>query len=132
MLRIKLSRVGKRKQPSYRILVTERQRDPWGKFIENVGTYNPLTNPATIKLNEERIKHWLSVGAQPTDTVHNMLVSAGIVNDKKRNVSALGKEAREAKAKVAEEAKKAKMDAAAAAKAAKEAAAAPAAEAPKA
>lgn len=129
MLRIKLSRVGKRKQPSYRLLVTERQKDPWGTYIENVGTFNPLTEPATIKLNEERIKHWLSVGAQPTDTVHNMLVSAGLIEAKKRNVSKLGKEARDARTKAAEDAKKAKTEAAAAAKAAKEAAEAPKAEA---
>lgn len=128
MLRIKLARIGKRKQPSYRILVMERQKDPWGTFIENVGTYNPLTNPATVQLNEERIKHWLSVGAEPTDTVHNMLVSAGLIDAKKKNVSKLGKEAREARAKEAEEAKKAKLEAAAAAKAEKEAAEAPNAE----
>lgn len=128
MLRIKLSRVGKRKQPSYRLLVTERQKDPWGTYIENVGTFNPLTNPATVNLKEDRIKHWLSVGAEPTDTVHNILVSAGIIDAKKKNVSKLGKEAREARAKAAEEAKKAKMEAAAAAKAEKEAAEAPKAE----
>lgn len=96
MLRIKLSRVGKKKQPIYRIRVIERQRDPWGKFIENVGTYNPRSEPKALELNEERIKHWISVGAQPTDTVHNLLVGAGIISDKKRNVSKLGKKAKEA------------------------------------
>ena len=128
MLRIKLSRVGKRKQPSYRILVLERQKDPWGKAIENVGFYNPLTEPKTVELKADRIKHWLSVGAEPTPTVHNLLVDAGLIKEKKMNVSALGKTAREAKAKATEEAKKAKMEAAAKAKADKEAAAAPKAE----
>ncbi len=129
MLKIKLSRVGKRKQATFRILIVERQKDPWGTFIENVGLYNPRTVPNTIQLNEERIKYWMSVGAKPTDTVHNILVTAGLLKDKKRNVSKLGQAAREARAKEAADAKKAKMDAAAAAKAAKEAAAAPAAEA---
>lgn len=135
MLKIKLSRVGKRKQPTFRLLIVEKQKDPWGTYIENVGTYNPRTEPNSLSLNEERIKYWLSVGAKPTDTVHNLLVGAGMIKDKKRNVSKLGAKAREARAKAAEEAKKAKMEAAAKAKADKEAAAAPAApaaEAPKA
>lgn len=129
MLKIKLSRVGKRKQPIYRLLIVEKQKDPWGTYIENVGEYNPRTQPPTIKLNEERIKYWISVGAQPTDTVHNMLVTAGMIKEKKRNVSKLGKFAREERAKVAADAKKAKMEAAAAKKAEAEAKAAPAAEA---
>ncbi len=139
MLKIKLSRVGKRKQPTFRLLVVEHQKDPWGTYIENVGTYNPRTEPNSIIINEERIKYWMSVGAKPTDTVHNILVTAGIVKDKKRNVSKLGATVREARAKEAADAKKAKTDAAAKAKADKEAAAAaaaapaaPAAEAPKA
>lgn len=129
MLKIKLSRVGKRKQPIYRLLIVEKQKDPWGTYIENVGEYNPRTQPPTIKLNEERIKYWMSVGAQPTDTVHNMLVTAGMIKEKKRNVSKLGKFAREEVTKAAAEAKKAKMEAAAAKKAEAEAKAAPAAEA---
>lgn len=132
MLKIKLSRVGKRKQPTFRLLIVEKQKDPWGTYIENVGTYNPRTEPNSLNLNEERIKYWMSVGAKPTDTVHNLLVTAGIVKDKKRNVSKLGTKAREERAKAAEEAKKAKMEAAAKAKADKEAAAVPSAEAPKA
>jgi len=129
MLKIKLSRVGKRKQPIYRLLIVEKQKDPWGTYIENVGEYNPRLQPPMIKLNEERIKYWMSVGAQPTDTVHNMLVTAGMIKDKKRNVSKLGKAAREERAKAAADAKKAKMEAAAAKKAEAEAKAAPAAEA---
>lgn len=127
MLKIKLSRIGKRKQPIFRLLIVEQQKDPWGTYIENVGEYNPRSTPKKIQLNEERIKYWLSVGAKPTDSVHNMLVTAGIIKDKKRNVSALGKKARDTKAAAAEEAKKAKMEAAAKAKAEKEAAAAAAA-----
>ncbi len=130
MLKLKLSRVGKRKQPIFRVLVVEQQKDPWGTYIENVGQYNPRSTPKKIELNAERIKYWISVGAKPTDTVHNLLVTAGIINEKKRNVSSLGKIAREERAKAAEDAKKAKLEAAAAKKAEAEAAAAPAAEAP--
>lgn len=130
MLKLKLSRVGKRKQPIFRVLVVEQQKDPWGTYIENVGQYNPRSTPKKIELNAERIKYWISVGAKPTDTVHNLLVTAGIINEKKRNVSSLGKIARDERAKAAEDAKKAKLEAAAAKKAEAEAAAAPAAEAP--
>lgn len=129
MLKIKLSRVGKRKQPVFRLLIVEKQKDPWGTFIENVGEYNPRSTPKKILLKEDRIKYWMSVGAKPTDTVHNLLVSAGMIKDKKRNVSKLGKISRDARTAAAAEAKKAKMEAAAKAKADKEAAAAPKAEA---
>lgn len=114
MLKLKLSRVGKRKQPIFRVLVVEQQKDPWGTYIENVGQYNPRSTPKKIELNAERIKYWISVGAKPTDTVHNLLVTAGIINEKKRNVSSLGKIARDERAKAAEDAKKAKLEAAAA------------------
>lgn len=89
----------------------ERSKDPWGNFLENVGFYNPLTDPKTVELNKERISYWISKGAQPTDTVHNLLVDAGIVSDKKRNVSALGKKVKEAAKKAAEEAKAPKEEA---------------------
>lgn len=135
MLRIKLSRMGKKKQPMYRLLVMERGRDPWGTFLENVGTYNPRTNPSTLEVKEDRIKHWISKGAQPTDSVYNLLVNAGIIEGKKRSVSKLGKKAKDAIKKAAEEAKEkalAEKEAAEAAKAEAEAAKeAPAEEAPK-
>lgn len=112
MLKIRLARRGKKKQPVYRILVQEHTKDPWGDYVEIVGTYNALTQPSTVELKEDRIKHWLSVGAQPSDTVHNLLVNAGLVEGKKRNVSALGKKAKDAVKKAEEEAKKAKEEAA--------------------
>jgi small subunit ribosomal protein S16 len=84
MLVIRLSRVGKKKHPSYRILVQEKHKDPWGKAFENVGTYDPRTKPKTIKLNEERIKAWLAKGAEPSPTVHNLLVEAKILTGAKR------------------------------------------------
>lgn len=123
MLRIKLSRRGKKKQPIYRILVIEKQKDPWGDFLENVGTYNPRDKENRLTLKEDRIKHWMSVGAQPTPTVHNLLVDAGLIKEKKVRGSNLGKKFKEG---VKAEAEKAKEEA----QAAKETAEAPKEEAP--
>lgn len=91
MLAIKLSRVGKKKQPSYRVLVLPKTKDPWGDYLENVGIYNPKAKPKMIQLNAERIKYWISKGAQPTPTVHNLLVSQGIIEGKKLPVSRISK-----------------------------------------
>jgi small subunit ribosomal protein S16 len=71
--------MGAKKRPSYRIVAADSRSPRDGRFIESVGFYDPLTQPATIKLNEERIRYWLSVGAQPTDTVRSMLVRHGLI-----------------------------------------------------
>ena len=84
MVTFKLRRVGRKKQPSYRLIVIDKRRDPWGVALEIVGTYNPRTEPATVVLNEERIRYWLSKGAQPTATVHNMFVDAKILTSPKQ------------------------------------------------
>lgn len=73
MLTIRLSRIGKRKKPYYRVVVIERTRPRDGRVRELVGTYDPLKKPAEIKLDAERIKYWLGVGAQPSDTVRSFL-----------------------------------------------------------
>ena len=73
MLAIRLSRIGKKKHPFYRIVVTEKTRPRSGRFVEIVGTYNPLKKPAEVKLNAERLKYWLGCGAQPSDTVRSFL-----------------------------------------------------------
>jgi small subunit ribosomal protein S16 len=73
VLSIRLARVGKKKMPSYRIVVIDKRRPRNGRFVEIVGTYNPLKNPAEIKLDAERIKYWLGCGAQPSDTVVSFL-----------------------------------------------------------
>lgn len=83
MLKICLSRVGKKKQPSYRVIVLEKNKDPWGDYLELLGNYNPRTTPSTIKLNAERIKYWISKGAQPTATVHNLLVDQKVIEGDK-------------------------------------------------
>ena len=73
MLMIRLARFGKKKMPSYRVVVTDKRRPRNGRFVEIVGTYNPLVKPAAVKLEVERIKYWLSCGAQPSDTVRSFL-----------------------------------------------------------
>jgi small subunit ribosomal protein S16 len=82
MLVIRLLRIGKKNQPSFKIVVTERKRPPkGGRFIEEVGFWNPLTEKKVLKT--QRIKYWLSKGAQPSDTVHNLLISENIIKGKK-------------------------------------------------
>ncbi len=85
MLKIRLQRTGRTNDPSYRIVVTEHQNGPKaGKPTDMVGSYNPKTKLRV--LDGERIKYWLSVGAQASGTMHNMLVSEGIITGKKVNV----------------------------------------------
>jgi small subunit ribosomal protein S16 len=79
LLKIRLARVGKRKQPSYRIVVTDSRNPRGGAHLEIVGHYNPLTNPATVAIKEERVVHWLGVGAQPSDTAAKILTKAGVM-----------------------------------------------------
>ncbi len=73
MVTIRLARIGKKKRPFYRIVVTEKTRPRNGRFVEIVGTYDPLKDPAEVKLNSDRIKYWLGCGAQPSDTVRSFL-----------------------------------------------------------
>ena len=73
MLSIRLSRVGKKKQPFYRVVVIDKRKARDGRFVEIVGTYNPLKNPPDVQLDAERVKHWLGHGAQPSDTVRSFI-----------------------------------------------------------
>lgn len=73
MLAIRLTRAGKKKKPFYRVVVIEKRRARDSKFVEVVGTYDPLKEPAEIKLKVERVQYWLSQGAQPSDTVRSFL-----------------------------------------------------------
>jgi small subunit ribosomal protein S16 len=77
MLKIRLSRVGAKKQPSYRIVVADARAPRGGRFVERIGFYNPRTDPPTVEINEERALYWLSKGAQPTDAVAAMLQKRG-------------------------------------------------------
>ncbi|HUV78901.1 MAG TPA: 30S ribosomal protein S16 [Desulfobacterales bacterium] len=76
-VKIRLARHGAKKRPFYRIVVADSESPRDGKYLENVGTYNPLTDPAKVVLKQERIKHWIDQGAIPTDTVKNLLKEEG-------------------------------------------------------
>jgi small subunit ribosomal protein S16 len=85
MLVIRLFRTGKKKQPSYKVVVTDRNNPPQGgKFVEQVGFYNPLTKEKIF--HAERIQYWISVGAKPSDTVYNILINEGIVKGEKQKI----------------------------------------------
>jgi small subunit ribosomal protein S16 len=85
MITIRLTRVGKKNDPSFRVIVVESKRKPQpGNYLEMVGSYDPRTDRTELKA--DRIKHWIGMGAQVSDTVHNLLVSQKIINAKKINV----------------------------------------------
>lgn len=115
MLSIRFTRVGKKKQPIYRVIVTERTRDPWGKFLEILGTYDPRRKIAELKA--DRVQYWIGKGAQMTATVNNLMVAQGVVKgDKVRAGKSQPGKKRQAeldKIKADEEAKKAAEAAAA-------------------
>jgi small subunit ribosomal protein S16 len=79
MLRIRLRRVGGRGQPSYRVVIADKRDARDGSFLEIIGNYNPRNNPETVVIKEDRALHWLSKGAQPTDTTARLLGKAGIL-----------------------------------------------------
>jgi small subunit ribosomal protein S16 len=84
-IKIRLTRMGDKKSPFYRVVVADSKSPRDGKFIEILGTYNPLTNPAEIKVDSEKVKTWINNGAKPTDTAKDILVKAGvIVKDKNK------------------------------------------------
>ena len=80
MVKMRLTRMGAKKAPFYRVVVADSRYPRDGRFIEEVGYYNPLTNPAEVKINAEVAKKWLANGAQPTDTVKDLLKKSGIID----------------------------------------------------
>jgi small subunit ribosomal protein S16 len=80
MVRIRLRRIGSKNRPIYRVVVADSRSPRDGAFIETIGHYNPLTEPATVVVNEERALKWLRDGAQPTDTVSSLLRRLGIMD----------------------------------------------------
>ena len=78
-VKIRLRRMGAKKAPFYRIVVADSRYPRDGRFIEDIGYYNPMTNPADIKLDAEKAKQWISNGAQPTDTVKAILKNNGVL-----------------------------------------------------
>jgi len=112
MLTIRLQRLGKKKQPTYRLVISEKARDTQGHALEILGHYNPVNSEKKLEIKEDRIKYWLSKGAQTSETVHNLLVKAGVITEGKKKSVAISNK-RKAKlnekgeaAKVAEEEKK--------------------------
>ncbi len=84
MLTIKLARRGKKNQPTFKLIILEKHKDPFGDYLENLGWWNPRTKKGDFK--KERILYWISKGAQLTDSVHNLLVNQKIITDKKRKI----------------------------------------------
>ncbi len=80
MVKIRLRRMGRRNSPFYRVVIADQRSPRDGKFIELIGHYNPLTNPETISIDEEKALKWLRYGAQPTDTVRTLLKKLGIMD----------------------------------------------------
>ncbi len=78
-VKMRLRRMGAKKAPFYRVVVADERSPRDGKFIDEIGYYNPLTNPAEIKINAEKAEQWLNNGAQPTETVKSLLKKSGIV-----------------------------------------------------
>ena len=120
-VKLRLRRLGKKKQPIYKVVAADSRSPRDGKFIEAIGLYNPLTHPATLDLKEDRALYWLNNGAQPTDTVKNLLSQKGILLEKhlvKKGVSEEKikeekenfQKLREAKAKTVKARKKKKGD----------------------
>ena len=79
MLRIRLRRVGKKKRPAYRVVVADSRAPRDGAFIETLGLYDPLTDPATLEINEEKVKQYLEKGASPSETVARLLAKRGLI-----------------------------------------------------
>ena len=80
MVKIRLTRMGAKKAPFYRVVVADSRYPRDGRFIEEIGYYNPLTEPAEIKIDADKAKSWLANGAQPTETVKSLLKKSGIVD----------------------------------------------------
>ncbi len=80
-VKIRLRRMGATKRPSYRLVVADSTSPRDGRFIEIVGHYNPLAKPAEVVVKADRVRHWLSVGAKPTDTVASLLKTSGVLSE---------------------------------------------------
>ncbi len=80
MVKIRLHRMGAKKAPFYRIVVADSRYPRDGRFIEEIGTYDPMTEPATVKVDGDKAKEWIANGAQPTDTVKALLKKNGVID----------------------------------------------------
>jgi len=102
MVTLRFQRIGRKKQPYFRLIAQDKRKDQWDKSLEILGSRNPRTKE--VELNKERIEYWLSVGAQPTNSVHNLLVTQGIIKgDKAKSVTISNKRAEKIAAKKGED-----------------------------
>jgi small subunit ribosomal protein S16 len=88
MVRIRLRRTGKTKQPSYRVVIADQRSPRDGKFIEIIGHYNPVRQPKVLEINGDRARYWLSVGAQPSDTVVKLLKRVNVLDEQGKVIPA--------------------------------------------
>ena len=79
-VKIRLRRIGAKKNPFYRVIIADERSPRIGRFIEEIGTYNPMVDPAEVKIDAEKAKKWLGNGAQPTETVRSLLKKSGIID----------------------------------------------------
>jgi small subunit ribosomal protein S16 len=82
-VKLRLQRHGSKKRPFYRLVAADSRNKRDGRYLEIIGTYNPTTEPATVKIDAEKAEKWLGEGAKPTDTVKNLFAKAGITSNKK-------------------------------------------------
>ena len=105
MLTIRLQRIGKKAQPSYRLIVSEKSKATNSSVLEYLGHYHPADKDKKIELNKEKIEYWLSKGAQTSKTVHNLLVKNNIIKDKKVKAFSIPTKVKEHKEKIEKKAK---------------------------
>ena len=111
MLAISLMRMGAKGKPFYRLVVKEKRSKRDGKYLENVGTYNPMLDPAEVKLNHDRIQYWIGVGAQPTDTVKSLIKNNPVQTEEEQAAAMQARaDNKAAEEKVRAEAKQAEVD----------------------
>lgn len=124
MLAISLMRIGAKKHPFYRVVVKEKRSKRDGKYLENLGTYDPMQDPADVKLNHERIQYWIGVGAQPSETVKSLIKHNPVMTEEERAAADAARAEKRAAAEKAKADARAEADRIAAEKAEAEKAAA--------
>ena len=111
MLAISLMRMGAKGKPFYRLVVKEKRSKRDGAYLENVGTYNPMADPAEVNLEHDRIQYWIGVGAQPTDTVKSLIKNNPVQTEEEKAAALQAREAKkEADRKAREDAKRAEAE----------------------
>lgn len=94
MLKIRFQRVGRKKTPTYRLVASDQRKDTQGKHLEILGNYNPVARPKVVALHEDRIRYWLSVGAQLSESVRNLLINQGMLSGEKSKSVAISNKRR--------------------------------------